>query len=175
MSQIYARFADYLKENYAGPYCATDTIIRYKGGVVLIERKNPPHGIALPGGFAEYMQLHENAVKENKEETNLRVVIDKPYHRPFFISSKVNQDPRAFIMAVTYTGEGFGELKPHPLEDAKRAFCVSHTELDDLLKQDVWAFDHHKDALRAYLNVVNQLGGAYEPKVLQYAGCNWKV
>ena len=33
------------------PLLTVDIIIEVKGGIVLIERKNPPPGWALPGGF----------------------------------------------------------------------------------------------------------------------------
>ena len=45
-------------------------------GIVLIQRKNPPHGLALPGGFVEIGERVEDAcVREMKEETGLDVVL----------------------------------------------------------------------------------------------------
>jgi len=150
--RIYPTFKDYLKEEYEGPFMATDIIARYKRGVVLIERKNPPFGIALPGGIAERMQLHNNAKKEGLEETGLVVRLDDP-DRPLCVLSRVHQDPRAFIATAVYTGEGFGELKPRPEEDAKNARVYTEEELADLVKdKSAWAFPHHRKAIQIYLN-----------------------
>jgi len=43
-------------------------------GIVLVRRKNPPLGWALPGGFVDYGERVEHAaVREAKEETGLDV------------------------------------------------------------------------------------------------------
>ncbi len=53
------------------PFCATDIIIKiyeeesFKG-IVLIERKFEPKGLALPGGFVEIGETVENAAKRSK-------------------------------------------------------------------------------------------------------------
>ncbi|MCA9478428.1 MAG: NUDIX hydrolase, partial [Nanoarchaeota archaeon] len=58
------------------PKIATGIIIEYEGGVVLIDRKFPPYGLAIPGGFHELgLSLEANAIKEGKEETGLDVLI----------------------------------------------------------------------------------------------------
>ena len=50
MNPKYGSFKERLKDKYEGPYSATDIIIRYndgqKDGIVLIERKYPPFGLA---------------------------------------------------------------------------------------------------------------------------------
>jgi len=153
--QQYNTFQDWLKDNYEGPRMATDIIIRHddrkKDGIVFIERKYPPQGIALPGGMAERITFEQNAMKEGKEETGLNIEIDYP-HRPFCEYSDPDQDPRAFISTVCYTGRGYGILKPQPEEDAKRAIIVTISELEKLLSEDIWAFSHHKKILSLYLN-----------------------
>ena len=50
-------------------------------GIVIIERSNPPFGWALPGGFVDYGESLEEAVKrEAKEETGLDVFELKQFH-----------------------------------------------------------------------------------------------
>ncbi|MCX7715785.1 MAG: NUDIX domain-containing protein, partial [Endomicrobia bacterium] len=56
------------------PIPTVDIIIvlhtKQKNGIVLIERKNPPYGWAIPGGFVEYNEsLESAALREAKEET----------------------------------------------------------------------------------------------------------
>jgi len=159
MGKQYTTFLEYLKQEYKGPYSATDIIIRYndeiKKGVVMIERKFFPFGIAWPGGMAEYMTLSQNAIKEAEEETGLTVVLDDS-DRPLCVFSEPTQDPRAFIASIAYTGIGKGILKPHKNEDAKRAFIVTLDELANILLQpEKWAFpDHHRKIGERYLREV---------------------
>ena len=51
------------------PYLTVDLLIEAKGGgLVLIERKNPPIGWALPGGFVDYGEsLEAAAIREAME------------------------------------------------------------------------------------------------------------
>ena len=63
-----------MAEPYRNPLPTVDIIIEVKGGIVLIERKNPPHGWAIPGGFVDYGESVEAcAVREAREETGLNV------------------------------------------------------------------------------------------------------
>lgn len=155
MPSPYDSFKQYLKEKYEGPFMATDIIIRYQNGIVLIERKFAPLGLALPGGIAERMQFHQNAIKEAKEETGLDIVIDNIYH-PLCILSHPLQDPRAFIASVTYTAQGYGTLKPMEEEDAKSATVYTLDQIAKMLSQEqLWAFPlHHRQALKLYLEEV---------------------
>ena len=59
-------------EVYQNPIPTIDIIIEIESkGIVLIKRKNPPYGWAIPGGFVDYREsLEEAAVREAKEETN---------------------------------------------------------------------------------------------------------
>ena len=150
MKKEYSSFGDWLKEEYQGPYVATDLLIRYKGGLVLIDRKFKPLGIALPGGLAERMTLVENAIKECKEETGLDIILDNP-NKPLYVLSEIDQDPRAFICSISYTARGSGILKPHKDEDAKSAVVYSYDEVCTLLQKPVWAFDHHKIIIMEFL------------------------
>ena len=49
-------------QTFRNPVPTVDIIIETAGGVVLIERKNPPHGWALPGGFVKVFGWHDNEV-----------------------------------------------------------------------------------------------------------------
>ncbi|MGB4600376.1 MAG: NUDIX hydrolase [Trichlorobacter sp.] len=61
-----------LVRRYRNPIPTVDIVIEVAGGIVLIERKNPPFGWALPGGFVEYGEsLEQAASREAREETAL--------------------------------------------------------------------------------------------------------
>ncbi len=122
------------------PYLATDVIIRlWKGdslrGIVLIERKNPPVGLALPGGFVEVGESVESAaVKEMREETGLEVKLS----RLLGVYSDPKRDPRFHVVSVVFVGDAEGE--PKAGSDAKevRVFRLEDIPLDRLV------FDHKR-------------------------------
>lgn len=119
---------------------ATDIIIEYQGGIVLIERKFPPYGLALPGGHWEYgLSFEENAIKEAREETGLEVILQNPQH-PFLVLSDKNRDPRYHMGTVVFIGTGSGILKAG--DDAKKASVYSIDQIKDLIHKNGFAFDH---------------------------------
>lgn len=132
-------------KNYRNPIPTTDIFIEYyngrKSGIVLIQRKNPPKGYALPGGFAEWgLTLEENAIKEAKEETNLEVELENP-GKPLVFSSP-DRDPRGHMISNLYFAKGKGELKAG--DDAKAADVYSIEDISDMLGMNLFAFDHEQ-------------------------------
>lgn len=118
------------------PLLAVDIIIelidRPEKSIVLIERRNPPFGWALPGGFVDVGEtLEQAAVREAREETCLEVklkVLLGCYSNP-------QRDPRGHTVSPVYIAEARGE--PQAADDAKNLRCVPVTDLPDDL-----VFDH---------------------------------
>jgi ADP-ribose pyrophosphatase YjhB (NUDIX family) len=116
-----------------GPKLAVDCIIRIDGRILLIHRRNTPHGWALPGGFVEYGESVEDAVRrEMREETGLKL----EDLRQFRVYSDPSRDPRGHTVSVVFTARGVG--KPEPGDDADRYRLV---DLDDVLDAEL-VFDH---------------------------------
>jgi ADP-ribose pyrophosphatase YjhB (NUDIX family) len=116
------------------PYVTVDIIIRYQGGIVLIERKNEPSGWALPGGFVDVGEsLEESAVREAREETSLDVTLLEQFHA----YSHPGRDPRFHTVTVVFIGDGTGALKGR--DDARRAEVFFRGNLPEKI-----AFDHRE-------------------------------
>jgi ADP-ribose pyrophosphatase YjhB (NUDIX family) len=140
------------------PYIATDIIIEYndgkKDGIVLITRKNPPYGIALPGGMAEIgLTLEENAVKEAKEETGLEVILKNP-EQPLCVHSHPQRDPRAHVISATYIARGMGILKAG--DDAKSADIYSLQEIRRMIAENKLVFDHGKTLMNYIVHKLHE-------------------
>jgi len=116
------------------PLLTVDIIIRYKDGIVLIERKNPPSGWALPGGFVDIGESLENAaIREAKEETSLDVVLIEQFHA----YSDPRRDSRFHTVSVVFIADGEGILKGQ--DDASMAGVFSENHLPEII-----AFDHRR-------------------------------
>jgi len=116
-----------------GPKLAVDCVILVDGKVLLIHRRNPPHGWALPGGFVEYGETVEDAVRrEMKEETGLEL----QDLRQFRVYSDPARDPRGHVVSVVFTARGVG--KPEAGDDADRYRLI---DLNAIPEADV-VFDH---------------------------------
>jgi len=123
------------------PLLTVDIIIEVAGGIVLIERKNPPPGWALPGGFVDVGEsLSQAAVREAREETSLEVTLTEQ----FFAYSDPQRDPRGATASVVFLGRATGT--PRAEDDAKN---IGVYALDRLPKL---AFDHEQilDDYRRY-------------------------
>ena len=65
--------------------------------VLLIERSNPPHGWALPGGFVDEWEMVETAaIREVQEETGLDVTLDGL----LYVYSNPSRDSRQHNLSV---------------------------------------------------------------------------
>ena len=101
---------------HRNPAPTVDIIIEVEGGLVLIERKNPPHGWAIPGGFVDYGEsLEDAAVREAKEETSLDVELLEQ----FSAYSDPARDPRLHTISTVFLARAAG--RPVAADDAKRA------------------------------------------------------
>lgn len=85
---------------YRNPIPTTDAIIaREDGAIVLIQRKNPPLGWAIPGGYVEYgEELSKACAREAREETSLEV---EPVAQ-LFTYSDPRRDPRQHNISTVY-------------------------------------------------------------------------
>lgn len=129
------------------PHLAVDGIVEVLdaqgkvSGVVLIERRNPPHGWALPGGFVDVGERVETAlVREMQEEISVRV--DRL--QLLGVYSDPQRDPRGHTVAIVYVCQTSDA--PIAADDAKHLsiFPIGHWP-------STLAFDH-ADILQDYLD-----------------------
>lgn len=90
---------------HRNPFPTVDIIIELPDGIVLIQRKNPPEGWALPGGFVDYGEsLEQAAVREAKEETSLDIELVRQLHT----YSDPSRDTRFHTITTVFIAKAHG-------------------------------------------------------------------
>jgi 8-oxo-dGTP diphosphatase len=134
---------------YRNPAPTVDLIIemgdRRDRPIVLIERQNPPHGWALPGGFVDYGESVEAAARrEAQEETCLDIHLLEQ----FAVYSDPARDDRGHTLSIVFLAIATGT--PRAADDAKavklfvpwelpRPLCFDH----DRILTDYWHYRHY--------------------------------
>ncbi len=124
------------EQQYRNPVPTVDIIIETedagKKGIVLIKRKNPPYGWAIPGGFVDYGETLElAAIREANEETSLHVDLVRQFHT----YSDPSRDPRLHTVTTVFIAKASGKLRA--MDDAAEAEIFSRNEIPEPM-----AFDH---------------------------------
>jgi ADP-ribose pyrophosphatase YjhB (NUDIX family) len=133
----------YQFSRYRNPVPTVDILISYGGGIVLIERRSPPPGWALPGGFVDYGEsLEAAAVREALEETSLEVELTGQFHT----YSDPARDPRQHTISTVFTAIGRGTLQAG--DDAGKAAVYGPENLPEKI-----AFDHRQIIYDYFLSV----------------------
>jgi len=120
------------------PYISTDGIVEIYidgtfMGIVLIDRLNPPHGTALPGGFMDIGETIEACLKrEMREEIGLEVEIVQLLG----LYSDPSRDPRFHTVSAVYVCRAYA--MPKAGDDAKSTKVVAIGDLHT----ESFVFDH---------------------------------
>lgn len=130
--------------SYRNPVPTVDIIIelvdRPHRPLIFIERKNPPFGWAIPGGFLDYGETVEQcAIREAQEEVSLQVQLVQQFH----VYSDPQRDSRQHTISVVFLATATGE--PIARDDAKTVGIFNVWELPKQL-----CFDHDR-IIRDYL------------------------
>lgn len=120
---------------YKNPALTVDMIIETPQGIVLIERANPPYGLALPGGFVDYGEPVEDAARrEAHEETGLNIELKGILG----VYSNPQRDRRRHTVSVVFIATANGESKAG--DDAK---AIKIYPIEELSKEiPAMVFDH---------------------------------
>ena len=114
------------------PLPTVDVIIEVAGGIVLIRRRHPPDGWAIPGGFVDAGECVEDAARrEMREETSLDVELLEL----FGVYSDPDRDPRGPTISTVFIGRAAGT--PIADDDAAEVGVFDEQRLPAVL-----AFDH---------------------------------
>ena len=121
--------------DFRNPAPTVDAVVLLPGDrVVLIRRKNPPHGWAIPGGFVdEGERLDVAAAREASEETGLSVTLLEQFHS----YSDPARDPRRHTISTVYLAMASGQ--PRGGDDAAEARAFAWNALPDPI-----VFDHRE-------------------------------
>ena len=113
--------------------------------IILIERRNPPPGWALPGGFIDYGESAEAAaLREAQEEVSLAVELIEQFQ----VYSDPNRDARQHTLSIVYIAATKG--KPQAGDDAQKVgvfdlweipanLCFDH----DRILRDYWQYRYY--------------------------------
>ncbi len=128
-----------------GPFVTVDAIIEVQRaqsvGIVLVKRSSPPFGYALPGGFVDYGESLEEAVRrEAREETGMELLDLEQFHT----YSNPLRDPRFHTVTTVFSARAEGT--PRAGDDAADVLVAEPEEIRDL----TLAFDHG-DVLEDFL------------------------
>jgi len=123
--------------SHRNPVPTVDAIVEVGDGggatrIVLIRRRNPPHGWALPGGFVDVGETVADAARrEVREETGLQVDLLELFH----VYSDPRRDSRLHTVSTVFLARASGE--PQAGDDAAGAGLFTRDDLPSPL-----AFDH---------------------------------
>ncbi len=132
-----------------------DAIVKRSDGILLIKRKNPPYEghWAIPGGFVEYGETVENAVKrELLEEAGIKIEITGILG----VYSDPARDPRGHVVSVCYTATTRDEVKAGSDASEARYFPFEDIDMDKL------AFDHS--------SIINEYKRSYQLEMIGHHG-----
>ncbi len=133
-----------MTEATRSPRLTVDILIQLNGSqdsVLLVKRRFPPYGWALPGGFVDWGETVESAaVREALEETSLNVRLLRQFH----VYSDPSRDPRGHTVSVVFIARAEGN--PQAADDAAAVQLFSRDDLPDSV-----AFDH-REILRDYFD-----------------------
>ncbi len=128
-------------ELFKNPFPTVDVIVDIGGRIVLIKRRNPPYGWAIPGGFIDWGESAEVAAKrEIKEEIGIEIT----NLEQFRCYSDPKRDPRFHTITIVFTARSTDS--PVAGDDAGDVRLCDEKDLPSPL-----AFDH-ESILREYFS-----------------------